>query len=126
MLDRTAGIFKSATSSFAANGSTQPDIASPKTSFAGSGSDEWFVRFARIALGNNAGLHLHHVTGYPERSCYYWARGERAPPTDFLRKLLHSQYGETFLLAMMEGCRADWWCEFIRHKRMGEAADRVS
>jgi hypothetical protein len=125
MLDRTAGIFKSATSLVPENGSA-------RTSFPACGSDEtaneneWFARFVRIALDKDAGAHMHHITGFPKSSCYYWAKGERSPPLNFFRKLLHSEYGEPFLLALMENCEADWWREFVRHHRMGEAADRAS
>lgn len=81
----------------------------------GSGSSLWLRDAAKTMLGKDAGLHLHYITGYPERSCYYYAKGERQPPEDFLRKLFHSEQGEPFLRAFMHDCA--WWQEREQRRR---------
>src|SRR5690242_15858985 len=84
------------------------DSGSESCSTAGSGT-EWFSAAARTLLGKDAGLHLHYITGYPERSCYYYAKGDRQPPADFLYQLFRSEQGEPFFLAFMAGCNSGWW-----------------
>lgn len=93
------------------------------TAVRGSESWLWFSNAAQSLLGKDAGLHLHRITGYPERSCYYYASGERAPPVDFLRKLFHSAQGEPFFLAFMSGCDARWWRE---HQGVRRSADTLA
>lgn len=108
----------------AINSTVQTDRHLPDTSDqpdAQSGSD-WFPQAAKVILGKDAGLHLHYLTGYPERSCYRYASGERAPPENFLRKLFHSSQGEPFHAAFMHGCGAQWWLDVQRQRRVGAAA----
>lgn len=115
MLARSDNASISANADTAGNGSNTANTA-------GCGSD-WFVNAAKVLLGKDAGLHLHYITGYPERSCYYYASGERAPPAHFLRVLFHSPQGEPFFLAFMEGCRAEWWSDHKRARRITQAID---
>lgn len=89
------------------------------TAASGSDAENWLKTASSALLGKDAGLHLHYITGYPERSCYYYASGERAAPADFLRKLFRSPQGEPFLLAFMQDCDADWWREHERARRVG-------
>lgn len=88
----------------------------------GSDDADWFGEMARGLLGKDAGLHLHYITGFPERTCYYYASGERKPPAYFLRALLRSEQGASFLRALMDGCTAPWWLD---HQRAASAADKV-
>jgi hypothetical protein len=122
MLDRvsTAGV-AAATKPIAQTGND-----SKSTAQAGSEPHPWLKNAAKTLLPPDAGLHLHYITDYPERTCYRYASGEREAPGDFLRALFHSQHGEPFFMAFMEGCEADWWREFLRHRRMGAGADKES
>ena len=86
---------------------------------------DWFPAASRTILGKDAGLHLHYATGYPERSCYYYASGERAMPAHFLRKLIHSDHGEPFFHAFMEGSTAPWWIDMQRRLRNADKLDRM-
>lgn len=92
------------------------------TAQTGSGRDLVIANAAKTVLGKDAGLHLHYITGFPERTCYRYASGEREPPMDFLRALFHSPQGEPFLLAFMEGCTAPWWRSLREQRRVGIAA----
>ncbi len=84
---------------------------------------EFFANVCSTIYGKDAGLALHLATGVPERSCYRYAGGEREVPVLVLRAIIHSDQGEPFFRAFMEGCAASWWIEFQRHRRMGAAAD---
>lgn len=79
----------------------------------------WFSEAAQDVYGKDAGLGLHHATGVPERSCYRYASGERALPSEVLRLLVHSDQGEPFFRAFMHGCTAPWWLEFQHHAAVG-------
>lgn len=107
----------------ATNGTAE--VGSDQISTAESGSDDcdWFGELARGLLGKDAGLHLHCITGYPERTCYYYASGARKPPAYFLRALLRSEQGASFLAALMSDCDAKWWRE---HQRASAAADKLA
>lgn len=87
--------------------------------------NDWFPRLANDLLAKDAGFQLHLITGFEERTCYRYACGESKPPAYFLRALLRSSHGKQFLLALMAGCDQQWWSNFQRHRRMGEAADNA-
>lgn len=89
-------------------------------------SSQWFVAAVRTIIGKDAGLHLHHITGYPERSCYRYASGERHPPSDFLRILFRSDHGLPFFLAFMHGSEARWWKDHQRALKLADAAERFA
>jgi hypothetical protein len=84
---------------------------------------EFFASVCKTIFGKDAGLALSLATGVPERSCYRYASGDRDVPVLVLRAILHSDQGEPFARALMDGCTADWWIEFQKHERMGRAAD---
>lgn len=84
-----------------------------------SDSESWFVAAVRTICGKDAGLHLHRITGFPERSCYRYAAGDREPPADFLRALFRSPQGAPFLAAFMHGCEAGWWRDHQRAHDIG-------
>lgn len=89
-----------------------------------SGSDDengWFSSMARM-LGKDAGLALSVITGFPERTCYYYASGDRKPPAYFLRAILRSEQGEPFLRAVMDGCDQEWWRDFVAAADIGRTA----
>ena len=71
----------------------------------------WFPAIVSQLLPKDAGLALHLTTGFEERSCYRYAAGDRKIPGDFLRALLRSEQGFTWLAAVMDGAEPDWWCE---------------
>ena len=102
---------------------SDPAAACGTGSTAGSGR-EWFPEAAQAVLGKDAGLHLHYLTGFPERSCYYYAAGKREPRVDFIRALVRSPQGEPFFNAIMSGCTAQWWLDLQRERRVGAAALR--
>lgn len=91
--------------------------------------DEWFYAAAQSLLGKDAGLHLHYITGYPQSSCYaYVARdvdSRRRPPGHFLRTLFWSDQGAPFFEAFMHGCKAQWWLDLQRARRIAEAVKQV-
>ena len=87
--------------------------------------DDWFVRAARTLLPSNAGLVLHIITGLDERTCYRYASGDSKPSEHFLRKLFHSEQGEPFLRAFMDGCAARWWRDQQQLQRKASRWDRV-
>lgn len=109
------------------------DCGSESGFTAASGSTEdcdWFFEVATGVLGKDAGLHLHYLTGYPERSCYaYVARDpdkRRKPPAHFLRTLFAHPQGEPFFTAFMQHIAAPWWRDRERARRVGAAALRAA
>jgi hypothetical protein len=88
------------------------------------GSEDFPAKLRAIA-GKDAGLTLHLLTGIAERSCYRYANGERTPSFEFIVSLFHSEHGQPFFDAFMDDCKARWWLELQRHRRMGEAADKA-
>lgn len=74
-----------------------------------SDSERWFADLARQLLPKDAGFALHVCTGFEERTCYRYAAGDRKPPAYFLRALLRSEQGWTWLAAVMDGAEPEWW-----------------
>lgn len=72
-------------------------------------TEQWFEEICRALLPKDAGLALHLTTGFEERTCYRYAAGDRKPPAYFLRALLRSEQGWTWLAAIMDGSDAEWW-----------------
>ena len=89
-------------------------------------NEDWFAPVAWEILGKEAGLHLHYITGWPLSSCYAFvakdAEKRRKLHHQFLRALLHSDQGEPFHTALMDGCTAPWWLEMQHQRRVGAAA----
>lgn len=71
----------------------------------------WFSNTSSALLGPGAGTTLHYITGFDERSCYRYANGSVRPPGYFIRALLRSEQGATWLNGIMDGCEARWWRE---------------
>jgi hypothetical protein len=76
--------------------------------------DGWFVEIVRTLAPKDAGFVLHVLTGFEERTCYRYAAGDRKPPGYFVRALLRSEQGSTWLAALMDGCEAQWWRDLSR------------
>lgn len=66
---------------------------------------------AKAMFPKDAGLFLHCITGFEERTCYRYASGERKPPAFFLLALLRSEHGGPILSYLMQDCSAPWWRE---------------
>lgn len=82
------------------------------TAHADSDDENWFGKLAQQLLcGTDAGFALNLLTGVPERSCYRYASGERDPTGWFVRQLLRSEQGQTWLNAIMDGSDVRWWRE---------------
>jgi hypothetical protein len=90
-----------------------------------SDDDKWFTDIIGALLPKDAGLALHVTTGFEERTCYRYAAGDRKPPAYFLRALLRSEQGWTWLAAVMDGTDAEWWLELQRARRIAEAISNI-
>lgn len=89
---------------------------------------DWFATMAQSLLGKDAGLHLSIITGFVERTCYRYASGDRKPPAYFLRALLRSDQGWTWLSAVMDGSTAAWWRDHqlaLRKAKLFDQARRI-
>lgn len=76
--------------------------------------ENWFPQACRTLVPNDAGLTLHYVTGFEERTCYRYAAGDRKPPAYFLRALLRSEHGWQWLAVLMDGAEPQWWRDIQR------------
>lgn len=72
---------------------------------------EWFSNACKHLLPTKAGTALFYTTGVDERSCQRYAAGDVKPPAFFLRALLRSPQGWTWLCAVMDGSDEEWWRE---------------
>jgi hypothetical protein len=72
---------------------------------------EWFSNACKHLLPTKAGTALHYTSGFDERSCQRYAAGQVTASMHFLRKLLRSPQGWTWLCATMDGSDAEWWRE---------------
>lgn len=124
MLDKVTNAESAATNGALAGGS---ELSTTLAS--GSGRDAWFFDAAQVLLGKDAGYTLHLITGYAESSCYaYTAKNSdkrRPVPEHMLRKLIHSEQGEPWLRAFMEGCDASWWADLQHALALKRAIDGV-
>ena len=81
--------------------------------------EEWFFPAAMDILGDKqTGFQLHLLTAYPLSSCGYYVAREadkrRPAPDNLVRRLIHSEQGEPWHRAYMDGCKAQWW---LNHQR---------
>lgn len=105
---------------------SKPPDTEEKSTFTdqtGSGENAWFVDLCKQILPKDAGLHLHYITGFPERTCYRYASGERGVSGEFFRALLRSPQGQPFLNAIMHGSDAAWWSDLQRKIRNADRVD---
>jgi|SRR6185312_5718483 len=86
---------------------------------------EWFSNICAQLLPKDAGFALHITTGFEERTCYRYAAGNRKPPAYFLRALLRSDQGWTWLSAIMDGADAEWFRDLQRARRVAEVIASV-
>jgi len=73
--------------------------------------EDWFANVCKHLLPTKAGTALHYATGVDERSCQRYAAGDVKPPAYFLRALLRSPQGWTWLCAVMAESDEPWWRE---------------
>lgn len=85
----------------------------------------WFAEICTQLVPKDAGLALRILTGFEERTCYRYAAGDRKPPGYFIRSLLRTDQGWTWLAAIMDGSDAGWWIELQRTRRIAEAIASV-
>lgn len=72
----------------------------------------WFSRLCEgLYPKGKACTDLHYTTGFDERSCQRYAAGKVVESMDFLRALLRSEQGATWLAGVMDGSDAQWWRE---------------
>jgi hypothetical protein len=84
--------------------------------------DKWFARICKGLFTSKAGTACHYDSGVDERSCQRYAAGTVQPSGWFIRALLRSKNGWTWLCAFMDGCDALWWRELQEERRVGRAA----
>src|SRR5262245_11264812 len=89
-------------------------------------SEMWFAEMVRAMFPKDAGLFLHTITGFEERTCYRYAAGDRKPPAHFLLVLLRSEHGAQILAYLMEGSNAEWWRQTQRACRLAEQLDKIN
>jgi hypothetical protein len=84
----------------------------------------WFSRLCDGLFESKAGTALYYIAGCinDERSCQRYAAGTVGTSGDFIRALLRSEQGETFLNGIMDGCEAQWWRDHQRALKIGRAA----
>lgn len=80
--------------------------------------EHWFSEMAQDLLPTKPGTALHFITAYDERLCQRYAAGSVKPSAYFLRRLLRSDHGATFLAALMDGSQAKWWTDHLRAERV--------
>ena len=90
-----------------------------------SDDEDWFTEICAQLLPKDAGFALHVLTDFEERTCYRYAAGDRKPPGYFIRALLRTDQGWTWLAAIMDDCKSDWWIELQRTRRIAEAIASV-
>lgn len=85
----------------------------------------WFAD-ACISLfpHGKAGTALWADTGVGERDCQRYAAGTVRPSGGFVRALLRTPNGWTWLCAIMDGCSVAWWVELQHMRRLVEAIKR--
>lgn len=87
--------------------------------------ESWFSHVARTLFPTKAGMALHLATDVDERSCHRYAAGDRQPPLNFFRLLVHREDGRTWLFAFMDGCKASWWQDVKDGLEILDAVRRV-
>jgi hypothetical protein len=98
-------------------------LPTPTGKLASDDRDGWFQQIVRPILPTNAGLVLHAATGFDERLCYRYARGETQPSGYFARACLRSDLGGPILDGLMSGSTAPWWVELQSLRAKAAALD---
>lgn len=88
-------------------------------------TENWFSRCCKALFAIKPGLALHLATRAGESTCYRYASGERVPPLEFFRRLVHGAQGRTWLYALMEGCAEPWWQEMKDAMEIQDAVKRA-
>lgn len=77
-------------------------------------ANQWFSQAARQLLGSDPGFALSLLVGVPDRTCYRYVSGERAPTAFIVAQLIRSEHGWQWLSALMEGSEPTWWIDIQR------------
>ena len=88
-------------------------------------ADGWFARICKALFTSKAGTACHYDSGVDERSCQRYAAGTVQPSGWFIRALLRSKNGGTWLAAIMDGSDAPWWRQLQRAQRIAAQVDKL-
>lgn len=103
-------------------GATKADdnFVTPESTKSVANDENWFFGACRQLYDGKPGTALHFSTGFDERSCQRYAAGTVKPPAYFLRALLRSEQGWTWLNATMDGSKAQWWRDLNGARKLAE------
>ncbi len=87
---------------------------------------DWFAKMAQALHPEKPGTVLWTITGVDERLCQRYAAGHTRPPAYFLRSLLRSEGGWTYLAFLMDGSKATWWRDLQRARRVAVVLNDIS
>ena len=105
----------------ATNGGVKSDVFSEGNPPYVKSDAGWFAEMARDLHPEKPGTILHLTSGFDERLCQKYAEGSVKPKAYFLRQLLRSKNGWTYLAYIMDGSTAPWWIEIQRARRIADA-----
>lgn len=72
------------------------------------------MRVAHSLFSSKVAPEIAAITGYSARAVEHWISGDREISTDALARLLRSEHGLQFLVAIMGEARPRWWTWFLR------------
>ncbi len=103
------------------------DTSVAKTDISVVDDENWFKSAVKSLLPDKPGTALDCITEFRfgERNCQRYAAGTVTASMHFLRALLRSKQGRTFLGATMDGCDVEWWRDMQRAERIADAVGRV-
>jgi len=87
---------------------------------------DWFHKMAQALHPEKPGTVFWATTGVDERLCQRYAAGHTRPPAYFLRSLLRSEGGWTYLAFLMDGSKAIWWRDLQRARRIAVVLNDIS
>lgn len=85
-------------------------------------SESWFARACVQILPKDPGFALSITTGFPSSTCYRYAAEGLPQGGNFVRALLRSEQGRTWLNVIMDDCTTAWWVE---HQALQAQADKL-
>lgn len=89
-------------------------------------SENWFKEMCDHLFGDDrAGALLRYDSDAEPRNCQRYARGGAKPSGDFIRALLRSENGWSYLCGIMDGSDAEWWRETQAARNCVAAFDLV-
>ena len=90
--------------------------------------DKWFMHLAHRLWGqgdNRPAKWLRYLTGFPERSCRAYARGE-VEVSPLLYALIRGEQGNRVVDDIMRGSQATWWLEQQRALEVGRGVLKLT